>query len=112
MGALYHARDYLCPRGLAVAFKTLVSPVCKYGSVAIMGASATHLSKLDTIQKMAEKLSEYTFPSLHSCHEASAVGLLCKLFHFRGRGPLQDFCPTFATAPLTHYLRSLNDDSL
>ena len=63
---------------------------------------------------MAEKLSECAFPSLHSRREASVVDLLCKLLDFQGRGPLQQFCPTFSTAPLTHSycLRSLNDDPL
>ena len=60
MGALYRVIDFLGPRGLAVAFKSFVRPVCEYGSVAIMGASTTHLSKLDAIQKMAEKLSSLT----------------------------------------------------
>ena len=67
-----------------------------------MDAAATHLSKLDAVQKMAEKLSECAFPLLHSRRGASAVGVLSKLLDFRGRGPLQQFCLTFATAPLTH----------
>ena len=67
------------PRGFIVAYKSFVRPVCEYGSVAIMGASATHLSKLDFIQKMAERFSGCKFPSLHFRCEASAVGLLCKL---------------------------------
>jgi len=45
--------------------------VCEYGIVAIMGALATHLSKLDSIQKMAERFSGCKFPSLHSRCEAS-----------------------------------------
>ena len=46
MGALYHVREYLDPKGLAVAFWSFVRPVCEYGSVAFMGASATHLLKV------------------------------------------------------------------
>ena len=46
---VYHTRDYLGPRGLAAAFKSFVRPVCEYRCVAIMDASATYLSKLDTI---------------------------------------------------------------
>ena len=44
---------------------------------------------------------------------ASAIGLLCKLLDFRGRGPLQLFCPNFVH-PATHSysLRSVNTDSL
>jgi len=86
MGALYHFKDFLGRRGLAVAFRLFVRLVCEYGSVAIMGASATHLPNLDSIQKMVEKLSGCKFPSLHSHHKASAVGLLCKLLDFRGQG--------------------------
>jgi len=67
-----------------------------------MGAAVSYLSKLDAVQKKAEKLSDCTFPSLHSHREASAVGLFCKVLDFRGRGPLQQFCPAFATTPLTH----------
>ena len=54
---------------------------------------------------------EKTFPLLQSRHEASVVDLLCTLLDSRGRGLLQLFCPTFATAPLTHSycLGSLND---
>ena len=79
-----------------------------------MGAAASHLSTLNAVQKRAEKLSDCTFPSLHSHHEASAVGLLCKLLDFRGQGPLQQFCPSFATTPLIHSysLRNLSDDPL
>ena len=76
METLYRVRDFLGPRGLAVAFKSFFRPVYEYRSVAVVGTAATHLSKLDAIQKMAEKLSECTFPSLHSCSEVSAVGLL------------------------------------
>ena len=79
MEVLYHVRDNLGPRGLAVAFKSFVRPVCEYGNV---GACATHLSSLDIIQKMAEKLSECTFSSLHSHCAGSAVGLFCKLLDF------------------------------
>ena len=115
MGTLYHVRDFLGPRGLAVAFKSFVRPVCEYFSVAVMGAAATLLSKLDMVLKMAEKLSECAFPSLHACREASAVGLLYKLLDFfQSQGPLQQFCLTFATAPLiySYCLRSLNDNPL
>ena len=50
-------RNYLGPGGLAIAFRSFVRPVCEYGGVAFMGASATHLSKFDKVQKLAERLS-------------------------------------------------------
>ena len=111
MGALYRARDFLGPRGFIVVYKSFVRPVYEYGSVAIMGASATHLSKLDSIQKMAERFCGCEFPSLHSHCKASAVGLLHKLLDNWGQGPLQHFCSVIATPP-THSLRSLNCDPL
>ena len=76
--------------------------------------SATHLSKLDSIQKMAERFSRCKFPSLHSCREVSLVGLLHKLLDKRGRGPLQHFYPPINTTPPTHSysLQSLSRDPL
>ena len=46
---------------------------------------------------------------LQSHRAASAIGLLCKLLDFRGRGPLQLFCLNFVN-PATHSysLRSVN----
>ena len=61
MGALYRIKDYLGPRGLAIAFRAFVRPVCEYGNVAFMGAASTHLSKLYIIQQLAERSSESTF---------------------------------------------------
>ena len=114
IGALYRVKDFLGPRDFSVAYRSFVRPVCEYGSVAIMGASATHLSKFDSIQKMAERFSGCKFPSLHSCHEASVVGLHCKLLDSRGQGPLQHFCPAITTTPPAHSysLQSLNCDPL
>jgi len=87
--------------------------VCEYGGVAFMGASATHLSKLDRVQKLAERLCGCVFPPLQSHRAASAIELLCKLLNFHGRGPLQLFCPAFDTpATHTYQLRGLTNDSL
>jgi len=48
-GALYHVQDYLGVKGLAITFKSFVRPICGYGNVAIMGALASQLSKLDAV---------------------------------------------------------------
>ena len=88
MGALYCVREYLSPNGLAVAFRSFVRPVCEYGGVAFVGASATHLSK---VQKLAERMSGRVFPMFQSRRAVNANGLLYKLLDFRGRGPLQLF---------------------
>ena len=58
---------------------SFVRPVCEQGGVIFMGASAVHLHKLDSVQKMAEKLCGVTFLSLSPRREASSIDLLCKL---------------------------------
>ena len=64
---------------------TFVRLVCEYGSVAFMGASATHLSKFDKVQKLTERMSGGVFPALQPRRAASAIGLLCKLLDLHGR---------------------------
>ena len=56
LGALFCVREYLGQNGLVVAYKSFVRPVCEYGSVIFMGASAVHLHKLDVIQRATERL--------------------------------------------------------
>ena len=46
LGAIY---SYLGGCGLTIAFKSFVRPVCEYGNIIFMGASATHLHKLDLV---------------------------------------------------------------
>ena len=76
LGAIYIVKDYLGECGLTIAFKSFIRPVCEYGNIIFMGASATHLHKLDLVQKMAKKI---TFSSLASRRNTSTIGLLCKL---------------------------------
>ena len=64
----------------------------------LIGASATHLRKLDSVQKLAEKLCGTTFSSLAFCRNASSIGLLCKVQDLLCQDPLQSFCPAFTKA--------------
>ena len=100
LGAVFHAREYL---GLTTAFKSFVRPVCEYGNVVCMGASATHLHKLDSIQKLAEKLCGTTFSSLASRRNANSVSLLGKLLDLQCLDPLQSFCSALTSV---HYAYS------
>ena len=93
LGALFHVREYLGQSGLAVAYKSFVRPVCEYGCVIFMSASAVHLHKLDAVQKAAERLCQVSFQPLSSCRKASAIGLLCKLLDSRCQQPLQNSPP-------------------
>ena len=80
LGALYCIREYLSQSGFTVAYRSLLGLyACEYGGVIFMRASAVHLCKLDSVQKMAEKLCGETFLLLSTHCEASAIGLLCKL---------------------------------
>ena len=83
LGALFRVTEYLGQGGLAVAYKSFVRPVCEYGCVIFMGASAVHLHKLDAVQKVAERLCQISFQPLSSCRKAGAIGLLCKLLDSR-----------------------------
>ena len=61
-------------------------------------ASATHLRKLDSVQKLAEKLCGTTFSSLAFHRSASYISLLCKLQDLLCQDPLQSFCPALTEA--------------
>ena len=112
LGAIFRVGDYLGQSGLIIAYKSFVRPICEYSNVVFMGASATHLHKLDLIQRMAERLCGVTFSSLASRRYASSIGLLCKLLDLQCRGPLQDFCPTLTSVTHAYSFRHVVDDSL
>ena len=106
LDAVYRVREYLGQSGLTIAFKSFVRPICEYGNIIFMGASATHLHKLDLIQKIAERLCGTTFLSLAS----RRIGLLCKLLDLWCRGPLQNFCPILTSVTHAYSFRHVMDD--
>ena len=69
--------------------------------MAIMGASATQLGRLDAVQNAATSLCQTSFVSLQCRCHADAVGLLLKLLDCHCRGLLQTFWPNFSTSSLT-----------
>ena len=68
------------------------------GNVAIMGASATQLGGLDTIQNTATKLCHTSFVPLQCRRHAAAVGLLLKLLD----GCCHELLQTFVLIFLFH----------
>ena len=72
----------------------------EYGSIAIMGAGVTQLSRLNTFQNAATASCQMSFIPLQCCHTA-AVGLLLKLLDCHYCEILQTFCPEFSTSNLT-----------
>ena len=61
---LYHVREYLDPKDLAIVLGLFVRLGCEYSGVAFISASATDLFKFDKVQKLAERLSDNVFPAL------------------------------------------------
>ena len=112
LGALFRVREYLGQSGLAIAYKSFVRPVCEYGCVIFMGASAMHLHKLDAVQKAAERLCQISFQPLSSRRKAGAIGLLCKLLDSHCQQPLQNFSPTLVSVTHPRCLRYISDDPL
>ena len=54
-------------QGLTLAYRAFVHPVTEYGSILMMGASATHLSKLNRMQQFAEKLCSSNLEASSCC---------------------------------------------
>ena len=79
LGCLCRIFAYLDSNTLQLAYRAFVRPMMEYGNVAIKGDSATHLSKLNTVQNAATTLCHESFIPLQSCHHAAIVGLLLKL---------------------------------
>ena len=101
LGCLRRILDYLDSNTLQLAYKAFIRPIMEYGNVAIMGASATQLSRLDTIQHAATKLCCSSFVSLQYRRHAAAVGLLLKMLDGCCRELLQTFCLVFSTSHFT-----------
>ena len=65
----------------------------EYGCLQYLGAADSHLSKLDRIQRRAERICQYQFTSLSRRRHAALYGFTCKLLDGRGRGELQNYMP-------------------
>ena len=69
---LHRILDYLDSNTLQLAYKAFIRPMIEYGNVTIIGASATQLSRLDTVQNAATTLCHASFiPLQHHCHAAT-----------------------------------------
>ena len=95
LGCLCRILDYLDSNTLQLAYKAFIKLMMEYGNVAIMGACATQLSRLDTIQNVATGLCHITYVSLPCRRHAAAVGMLLKLLDCYCHELLQTFCPNF-----------------
>ena len=98
LGCLRRISDYIDSNTLQLAYKAFIRPLMEYGNVAIMGASAMQLGKLDTVQNAATKLCHTSFVPLQYRRHAATVGLVLKLLDGCCRELLQTFCPDFSTS--------------
>ena len=58
-----------------------------------MGASATHINKLDVIQRTAQELGRFEVESLESRRKAAAVSLVLRMLEGDCRPGLLEFTP-------------------
>ena len=64
--------DYLDSNTLQLAYKAFIRPMMEYGNVAIIGASATQLSWIDTVHNAATALCHASLIPLQRHHHAAA----------------------------------------
>ena len=76
-------------------YKAFIRSVLEFGCLQYMAAAPTHLQKLDTVQRMAERICGCSFEELAGSYrrDAAAFGLACKLLDGECRGDLQFFKP-------------------
>jgi hypothetical protein len=93
VGALRNLVQYLSPDNMQIMYTTFIRSILEYGSVLFMGASDSHLKKLDAVQHTAERLGGFQVESLKSRREAAAISLALKLLAGDCKPGLQRFAP-------------------
>ena len=106
LGALRNLTPYLDSMNMQMIYNTFIRSILEYGSVLFMGASRTHLRKLDMAQSRTEKLAGFEVESLQSRREAAAVSLALKLLDGDCRPGLQQFAPVLIDG---HHIKHKHD---
>jgi hypothetical protein len=94
LGALRRLKPFLSSEVMKLMYTAFIRSGMEYGSLLYMGAADSHLSKLDRVQLSAQKLAGFEVESLRSRRDAACLSLACKLLDGKGRGSLNDFCPS------------------
>ena len=97
IGMLCKLRHVLDDDNMKNMYVSFIRPMLEYGSVQYMGAKASHLKKLDVVQRAAERIRNFEVPSLRLRREAAAVSFTLKLLDGAGRGVLANYAPTLIT---------------
>jgi hypothetical protein len=94
LGAVFRLKSMLRPSDIAVLYKAFVRSALEYGLLEYFAAAPGYLSKLDKIQRAAEKMCGMEFTPLGDRREAAAFGLICKLLAGGCVEQLQMQCPS------------------
>ena len=100
IGMLSRLRHLLDDRNMQTMYCTFIRPILEYGSVQYMGAAATHLDRLDSVQRTAERIGRFEVESLQSRREAAAMSFTLKLMDGNGRGVLDAMAPVVVEVSL------------
>ena len=57
LGALYRMQSLLKPNDLQDVYKSFVRSKMEFGSIGYIAAAPTHLTKIDRVQRTAERMS-------------------------------------------------------
>jgi hypothetical protein len=113
IGALYRMSRMLDCDNIRTMYVAFIRSVLEFGSVQYMGAAATHLAKLDSIQAAAERIGGFKMTeSLGTRREAALLGLTFKLLDGAGRGDLQFHAPLLEHREAPHHGRLTRNTSV
>ena len=99
LGMLSRLRHLLDDQNMQCIYCTFIRPVLEYGSTQFMGAAASHLEKLDLVQRTAMRIGRFKVESLQSKREAAAASFTLKLLNGDGRGVLKGVVPEIVNIP-------------
>ena len=97
LGAVFRLKRLLRPCDIAVLYKAFVRSVLEYGLLEYFAAAPGYLSKLDKVQRVAQRMCGIEFTALGDRREAAAFGLICKLLAGDCVEQLQMQCPVLDT---------------
>jgi hypothetical protein len=78
-------------------YSAFVRPILEYGSTMYMGATPTHLNKLDRVQATMERIGGFKAEPLAARREAALIALSLKQLDGDCREGLRDFAPILVT---------------
>jgi hypothetical protein len=102
LGAVNRLKRYLDSDNLKTMYTMFVRSIMEYGGILFMGASDSHLAKLDKIQSAAERIGGFLCEPLKLRREAAAVSLALKMLNGDCRKDLDQFKFLVTDTPCCH----------